>query len=162
MAQFVSNTVQVHIYAFDHDDQVLHLLLQRADDNPLYPLLWQALTGTIETGETALQTSVREIKEETSLSPIKMWTVPYITSFFDPYSDRVNFSPVFGALVEYHENIILSGEHKDFIWLKYEEALKKPELPTHVEGTKVFQKYIIESKGHSKFEIPEIYFKQLI
>ncbi len=154
MPGFVSNTIQAHLAAYSEEEgDYLFLILKRAADRILYPNLWQAVTGEIEEGETALQTTIREIKEETGLKPLEMWTVPYMTTFFDAGRDLVNASPVFGALVEHQPEIKLSSEHRDYLWLNYEDCLKKLELPSHKEGLKVFWEYILNQKDKETYRI---------
>ena len=39
------------------------LIMERADK----PGFWQSVTGSLEAGETPMQTAIREVKEETGL-----------------------------------------------------------------------------------------------
>ncbi len=146
MPEFISNTIQVHIAA-KVNDGFKFLVLKRASNLSVYPDLWQVITGTIEGNDTALQTALREIDEETGLKPIKLWTVPYVAVFFDANKDQIHASPVFGALVEYQDNIRLSDEHQEYLWLDYKECVEKLELPSHREGTKILMEYILMNKG---------------
>ncbi|MFW5701844.1 MAG: NUDIX domain-containing protein, partial [Bacteroidota bacterium] len=114
MPEFFSNTIQAHIAALDEEaGEYKFLLLRRSADRKLYPCMWQAVTGIIEPREKAVDAAVREIGEETGLEILKLWTIPYVTTFFDPYSDRINASPVFGALTEFEREIRISEEHMD-------------------------------------------------
>jgi dATP pyrophosphohydrolase len=153
MLEFVSNTVQLHIAAYDPDVMdYKFLLLQRSEDRKLYPLMWQAVTGVIEQGEKAADTAIREMSEETGLAAIETWTIPYVTSFFDPYKDRINASPVFGALSEYSHKVRISREHRDYKWLAAEEANDYLILPSHVEGMAIFLKYILRRYDSDYFK----------
>lgn len=143
MPKIVSNTIQLHIAAKSGNDYKF-LVLQRSENVLIYPGLWQVVTGTIEDGETALQTAEREIIEETQLKPSRMYTIPYIASFFDTDKDQIHLSPVFGAVVDISETIILSNEHQEYLWLEYNDCIAKLELPSHKEGTRIFKKYILK------------------
>lgn len=153
MPDFTANTVQVHIASENSSGDFSHLVLQRSETCLVYPGLWQVVTGRIEPDETALQCAVREAIEETGLEIKKLWTVPYLTSFFDARRNKVNFSAVFGILADMNRKVIISEEHSAFEWLPIDEFIKRLELPTHVEGTKIFQDYILNPKYDSKFLI---------
>jgi hypothetical protein len=48
MVEFFSNTVQVHIAAWVEELKTYkYLALKRSKNNPIYPELWQTITGTI-------------------------------------------------------------------------------------------------------------------
>lgn len=153
MVSFYSNTVQVHISAWvEEAKDYKFLALKRSSKNPIYPGLWQAITGTIERNETAIECAIREVKEETGLEPKEIWTIPFVAVFFDPYKNEVNASPVFGVLVDYVENIVISSEHEDFLWLKLDEFIEKVPLPSHKIGTQYFWDYILRKADKSMFK----------
>ncbi len=154
MPDFTANTVQVHIASgYLSSGGFRHLVLKRSESCEVYPGLWQVVTGRIEHNETALQCAVREAVEETGLEIMKLWTVPYLTSFFDARRNKVNFSAVFGILTDINQQVVISDEHSAYEWLSLNDCLKRLELPTHVEGTKIFQDYILNPKYDSKFLI---------
>ncbi|MBM2814489.1 MAG: dATP pyrophosphohydrolase [Ignavibacteria bacterium] len=152
MPEFISNSVQVHVAAFDDTTGDLSfLLLQRSESVNPYPMLWQTITGWIEDGETALEAAIRELKEEVSLEPLKIWTLPYVANFFDADNDLVHSSPVFGILVDFKKDITISDEHQEFLWLRYKPALKKLMLPSHRDGLKIFKKFILTNINENYF-----------
>lgn len=154
MPNFISNTIQVHIAAFFEND-VKFLLLKRASHLKTYPNIWQVITGTIEKGETALNCALREIEEETGIIARDIWTIPYITQFFDSKRDLIHSSPVFGVIVQSNIEINISDEHQDFLWLSITEAEDKLVLPTHIEAMKIFNRYTLQQKDKSLFKISE-------
>lgn len=152
MLKFVSNTIQVHIVAYDSaTNSYKFLALKRSRNNPLYPSLWQAVTGNIEEGETAIEATVREVWEETGLIPEEIWTIPFVATFFDPYLNVVHSSPVFGVLVNYVENISLSSEHEDYLWLSLNEFVDLVPLPSHKTGAYYLWDYILSKDDKSMF-----------
>jgi len=144
MVTFKSNTIQVHIAAYD-ENELKYLLLRRSEDVKVYPSIWQTITGTIEPDETAVQAAFRETMEEVSLKPIRAWTVPYVTSFFIHKRNQIGFSPVFGFLVEYNATIQLSTEHQAYQWLNFEDAIKLLVLPSHKEALTIFHNDILNN-----------------
>jgi dATP pyrophosphohydrolase len=154
MSTFISNTVQVHVISFEVPTQEPKFLtLQRASHSKLYPLIWQVITGKIESDETALLAALREMKEETGLFPVKLWAIPYVTTFFEVKKDLIHASPVFGALVDSKSQIKLSPEHLTFEWLSYKDCMNRLYLSTHKEGTRVFKDYIIDNTNKDLFII---------
>lgn len=152
MPKYTSKYIQAHVAAFDKNtDDYKYLLLKRAQNVHPYPSIWQVITGCLDSGETAYRAAMREFSEETGLTPLKTWVIPYVTTFFDAYQDEINASPVFGILVDKKEKVILSGEHEKYIWADYEKCIQKLILPTHREGTKIFRDAILKSKDNTHF-----------
>ncbi|MGB9852631.1 MAG: NUDIX hydrolase [Candidatus Kapaibacteriota bacterium] len=153
MVDFVSNTVQVHIAAYNEQIKCFkYLALKRSSKNPIYPGIWQAITGTIENDETAIECAIREIKEETGLTPKQIWTIPYVGVFFDPYKNAINAVPVFGALVDFVEQIKISSEHEGYGWFDLSEFISIVPLPSHKLGAEYFWEYILRHSEQKMFK----------
>jgi dihydroneopterin triphosphate diphosphatase len=154
MPEYISNSIQVHIARQNPDSgEFEFLVIQRSADREIYPLLWQVVTGWINVGERAVDAALREVKEETGLSPERFWTIPYISVFFNPKSDKINAAPVFGMIVPYGSIVLLSEEHINFEWKKYEDCLMRLEFPTHRQATTIFYDYILNSDNWKKYEV---------
>jgi dATP pyrophosphohydrolase len=80
------------------------------------------VTGKIKENETAYNTALREIKEETSLTPEKFWVAPTVNSFYSPDKDYICLLPVFAVKVKYDSEVKLSKEHTEYKWVSSEEA----------------------------------------
>ena len=100
-----------------------YLLLKRAEEK-IYGGLWQCVTGKIEADEPAWETAVRELKEETGLTPLNMFVADHVSKFYEANKDRMNLIPVFGIEVESDE-VKLSDEHSKFMWADFDFAFKK-------------------------------------
>jgi dATP pyrophosphohydrolase len=114
--------IEAHI--FREVKNGIEFLLLKRNNNQIYPGLWQMVTGKIKDGETACQTALREIKEEASLRPVKLWVVPNVNSFYSHENDHISMLPVFAALVQNGSFVKISDEHCDFKWVNPEEAKK--------------------------------------
>jgi dihydroneopterin triphosphate diphosphatase len=157
MPEFASNTIQLHVAAFDKDsEEYRYLLLQRSASKMPYPNIWQVITGTIEEDEKAIDTALRELNEEAGLTPSKIWTLPYITSFFNPHIDQIHMSPVFGVLVDSNHVIRISHEHQKYQWLSYSDCINRLVLPSHRDGTKIFRDYALNEKLSNLYEYKEL------
>jgi bis(5'-nucleosidyl)-tetraphosphatase len=86
---------------------------------------WDFPKGNIETGETEVDTVIREIFEETGITDLK-----FVEGFIQPifYNYRRDGNLVQKKVSFYlaqtlTRNIKLSNEHQDFLWADYPSAL---------------------------------------
>jgi 8-oxo-dGTP pyrophosphatase MutT (NUDIX family) len=132
MATVVSNFVEVCAFRGGSGPPEW-LLLHRAKDEPLYPGIWQLITGEV-LAETSLQGALRELREETGLAPLRFWVVPHVSSFYDSHHDAIVLVPLFAAQVAQDAPVILSREHDRYEWLTFEEAEKRLVWPAQRAG----------------------------
>jgi dATP pyrophosphohydrolase len=102
------------------------LQIHRTDATGEYQRSWQTVYGGVEfrsggVKETAVQAALRELQEETGLSPKKMWQVEYLESFYFKPHDYVLVMPVFAVEVSGDEPIRLNAEHDAFRWVPERE-----------------------------------------
>jgi dATP pyrophosphohydrolase len=119
------------------------LVLQRAANEKLYPGLWQIVTGTMKKNESALQAAMRELKEETGLSPKRCWTIPYVDTYFDLAKDTIQLVPVFAAEFDSSSTLQLSSEHQRSEWLRFEDARRRLVWPGQRHSMDVVHEFII-------------------
>ena len=119
--KIISTMIEAHIFR-ESPKGIEFLLLKRADYQ-VYPDLWQMVTGKIKTNEKAYQTAIREIKEETGLTPLQLWVAPTVNSFYEPKEEYICLLPVFASRVE-ADKIQLSDEHAEYKWVNKAEAQK--------------------------------------
>ena len=120
MNQIKVRVVDCYVYSRT-DDGILFLLMKR-NLNKIYEHLWQGVAGKIEEGETSSDAAIRELKEETGLSPVNMFVADHVSKFYEVHGDRINLVPVFGIEVD-SEIINLSEEHISYKWVDINEAL---------------------------------------
>ena len=118
----ISNLIEAHIFR-EQNGKIEFLLLKRSPVQ-YYPNLWQMVSGKIKENETAYQTALREIKEETNLTPVKFWAAPTVNSFYSPDNDYICLLPVFAVKVEFNSEVTISKEHTEYRWVSPEEAKK--------------------------------------
>jgi dATP pyrophosphohydrolase len=122
------------------------LVLQRAKEEKLFPGLWQIVTGTMKKHESALKAAIRELKEETGLSPKRCWTIPYVDTYFDLIKDTIQLVPVFAAELDSSSLLQLSTEHQRFEWLRFEDARKRLVWPGQKHSMDIVHEYIVGNK----------------
>ena len=88
---------------------------------------WDFIKGKVEQNETPHETAIRETGEETGITNIE---------FIDGFEESVEYDfrfkkenihkkVIFFLAKTDEKNIKLSHEHNDYIWLEYNDALKK-------------------------------------
>ena len=107
MPNIASTIVEVCVFRIPQSGTNRHeyLLLHRAENDRIYPGIWQLVSGSIEPGETATQAALRELREETKLRPKRFWVVPLVNSFYVPSEDVLHFTTVFAAEANVGEEV---------------------------------------------------------
>ena len=119
MGEVLVRVIDAYIYHYSKDK--LSFLILKRSKTKIYEHLWQGVAGKIEKGETASQTAIRELKEETGLVPYRMFVADHVSTFYESNFDQINLVPVFGIEVK-SLDVILSEEHCQFKWTTFEEA----------------------------------------
>ena len=88
---------------------------------------WDFVKGKIESGESPVQAAIREAEEETGIVDLMFVnefkeTIQYDFRFM---GERVSKRVVFYLARTSTEDVILSHEHRDFVWLEIDDAIQK-------------------------------------
>lgn len=121
----------ISVLVIIYNDQQQILLLERADK----PGFWQSVTGSLEAGESLLQTAQREVAEETGIcvtaDAIQDWQQTNEYEIYAYWRHRYapgvthNTEHVFSVCVRSDCNIELSAqEHLKYGWYTREEAIE--------------------------------------
>jgi len=134
------NSIFIECYVIKRGkDGLKFLLLKRSDDDSLYPGIWQVVTGRIEAGEKAYETALREVGEETGLTPEKLYVLPHTTGLYLPDKDSVSLIPLF-VCVTRGADVKLSPEHSAFKWLDAGKASRKLFFKSQIENVNFIDK----------------------
>ncbi|MFB4212329.1 NUDIX pyrophosphatase [Shouchella sp. JSM 1781072] len=90
---------------------------------------WTYIGGKIEQGEMAYEAAIREMKEETGLTPLSMYTSNTFDQFYDPKKNSIYMAPVFVAFVSSKNGVRLNEEHSQFKWCSFRNAKSVVTLP---------------------------------
>ena len=135
MIDKVVRVIDCHI-ARETDEGLRYLVLKRSD-SVVCPNHWQCVTGKIIKNETPYYSAIREVKEETGLDAIRMWTVDTVNFFYEHTRNQLNIVPVFGIIVGTHD-VHLSHEHTEYRWCSIDTALDMLIWTKQVEGLREF------------------------
>jgi bis(5'-nucleosidyl)-tetraphosphatase len=88
---------------------------------------WDLPKGHVEKGEEELETALRELFEETGINKGEFLEGFKVKThyFFRKKSELVSKTVMFFLYRAYNKEIKISFEHQNFIWLNYDEAIKK-------------------------------------
>jgi dATP pyrophosphohydrolase len=103
----------------------LEVLALRRGTSGRCPGSWETVHGTIESGETPVQASLRELHEETGLAPQKFYNLSRTEAFYQHRSDELALIPVFVAFVAPDAPVRLSDEHDRSEWLRLPDAARR-------------------------------------
>ncbi|MBT7264817.1 MAG: NUDIX domain-containing protein [Waddliaceae bacterium] len=114
------NIVIVHVLK-KYDNEWRCLLLRRC--SKFLPGNWQMITGKVQEKETAIKAALRELREESGLTPDRFYSADFVETFFLHTYNMVCFAPVFVAFIDQEQEIILSPqEHDDYKWVSFSDA----------------------------------------
>ena len=125
------------------------LMLKRAETK-IYEHLWQGVAGKIEKGETAWQAAIRELKEETGLTPKRMFIADHVSTFYEENGDLINLVPVFGIETE-TKRITLSSEHSEYKWMDFEDAERTLAWNGQKKGIRTVYEMLISNDDRMKW-----------
>lgn len=95
----------------------LEVLCLRRGASGRSPGSWEGVHGHIDEGETAVDTAVREIREEAGLRPERLYSLSRVESFYRHSTNEVVLIPAFAAFVSREAEVSLSPEHDAHEWL---------------------------------------------
>ena len=108
----------IAVYVYRRTPLLEFLQVRRSAVAGEYEGSWQTIYGGIHPGETATQAALRELKEETGLTPIRMWQVEYLETFYFRPKDYVVMMPVFAVEVPREAQVTLNEEHDNVRWVQ--------------------------------------------
>jgi dihydroneopterin triphosphate diphosphatase len=123
------------VYVFRNQAERAEFLLLKRKSRYLFGL-WGQVAGKIENGETVIQSALREIKEETGQIPKALYSCDIVEIFYDIEYNCVQMVPVFAAMFEPEQEVILSNEHSEFKWVsspKAKELLIFPQQKSSID-----------------------------
>lgn len=88
---------------------------------------WDYVKGHVENDEDELTTAVRELEEETGIKEIDVIDGFMVTMEYNYRENGEKHEKVvdFFMAKSFESDVVISHEHTGFVWLSYEDAMKK-------------------------------------
>ena len=110
------------------------LLLRRATE--VLRDQWCHVAGGIEAGESAWQAALREVREETGLHVLRLFSADYTEQFYEAARNVVTIVPAFVAYVDSTQTVRLNAEHSAYRWVSFRRPTHWSPLAGNVDSTK--------------------------
>lgn len=144
----------ISVYLIGYIENQARFLIIKRGGEP-YKDIWQPVTGKIREGEKAWQAALRELKEETGITPDRFYSAEFIEKFYELNMEIIALSPAFVGIVEANPDIKLSYEHREYRWVSVDEAIEKVIFYEQKAAFKHIQKYFIDSEPPAFLQIME-------
>jgi dATP pyrophosphohydrolase len=133
----------ISVLVLIHTPDLQVLMMERADKEGF----WQSVTGSLEQGETPLQTAIREVREETGLDAtqydLQDWQVSNVYEIYPHWRHRYapgithNTEHLFGLVLPAALPVKLApDEHVQYEWVDWCEAAQRVFSWTNVDAIK--------------------------
>jgi 8-oxo-dGTP pyrophosphatase MutT (NUDIX family) len=119
----------VDVYVLRGTSSAVECLVLRRAPGVVRPGSWETVHGRIDAGETPDRAALRELREETGMTPLRFYNLSRVESFYLHRSDEIALIPAFVALVAPDAEPTLSEEHDAAEWLPPETARARVTWP---------------------------------
>ena len=100
------------------DNDIEFLFLLRSGG--IFKGQWWPVTGTSKVNESPIQTALRELNEETNLTPERI----YLLGKKIEHMDKTSKLEAYVAFAQSNSAVVLNYEHSEYKWLKLKEVLQ--------------------------------------
>ena len=139
-------STHVEVYVFRRRGRrVEFLLLRRSAGRRTLPGVWQPITGKRNARERMLAAAIRELREETGLTPWRWWALETMTLYPDARADTLVALPLFAAEVDARQAVRLSHEHDAAAWLGSREAARRVLWESQRRGLEAVRREVLGS-----------------
>ena len=110
------------------DNAPIYCIFKRSDSND-----WQFIAGGGEANESPLEAAKREAFEESALVSNEwreLHSICYLPitviskKHRNHWDNNTYVIPEYSFAASFNKDIVLSKEHRNFVWMRYEEAIK--------------------------------------
>jgi len=144
----INSSVAAMVVLSEREGEMRILLMKRAKEG-----FWCHVAGSIEAGETAWQTALRELQEETGLRAETLYTAEHLEQFYEAGRNVITIVPAFLCFVDSDAEVQLNDEHLDYRWCTLEEALELTGFPNQHSLYQHVWRYFVEREPNPRMRI---------
>ena len=115
----------------------VEVLLMRRSRGRIFEGLWQPVTGRPEPDELAPLAALREVTEETGMSPadrLGLYTLDQVVQLYGYRSNAIVHAVLFALRVRPEAEVRISDEHDDYRWVPLPDAAGLAIWPAYRES----------------------------
>lgn len=150
----MSDKKLIDLYPYTHSEESPLFLLFRRAGGSIYEGQWRMIGGKVKSGEMFWEAALREMKEETGLTPSKLFTLPSVNQFYEHRTDTIHTIPAFAAQISEQDQIVLNYEHNEFKWFDIDTAINMVVWPEQRRLLRLTHDIIISAKIPEEWCIP--------
>ena len=120
MAEIAIRSFAVSVVLLRRIDVEWEVLLLRRNNTLVGE--WCQIAGGIEDGETAWETALREVREETGLACDQLYSADICEQFYEADRNAISMLPVFVGIVKADAPVVLNDEHSEYRWVSFDVA----------------------------------------
>lgn len=144
--------VDVYPYFLNEDGLPEYLLLKRRSDVSL-PDSWQTVSGKILAEESISSAFVRQVRQKTGQTPVRLFKIDYVNTYFDQDYDTVMLVPVAACQLQSREILLNSSLHSDSKWSSLETALSLLKWPNQRHSLEIVDGMIRTKDAITPFHV---------
>ena len=115
-----------------------YLILKRSEIDGGY---WQPVVGTVKEEESIIQCMLREIGEEVGIKEV-VEVSKQLYNFSWERDDQVYLEFVYAIEIDEKASITLSEEHDEYLWLDFNDAVKKVKYDSNKQSIMIVEKML--------------------
>jgi len=144
----VNTSIVSGIALSEIDGEMKLLLMKRVKGG-----FWCHVAGSMEQGETGIDTIVREFQEETQIAVSSLYNAQFLEQFYEPNVNVIELIPVFVVMCPPDQEVVLNEEHAEYKWCTLEEALELAPFPSQHAVFKHVWSYFVEKPVNALYKV---------
>ena len=140
----------VEVYVFRRRARAVQFLALRRAQRRKLGGVWQPVTGKIGLLETIAEAAWREVKEETGITPLRMWRLERTSIHVDGHGRALVVLPLLAAEVGPRDAIRLSREHTEWRFVSPAAAARLYLWDSQREGLEAVRRQILPGGARAR------------